>query len=81
MTPEEKSTKHWLGENIQDTIEDGFTIRCDDITTFRKTPGNGVEEPKEDCEDTADHIRTADIGTESVGVAAAEEDEDVHNVQ
>lgn len=81
VTPEEKSTEHWLGEEIQDAVENGFAIRCDDITTFCESPSDGVEEPQEDCEDAASQVRTSDVGTQSIGVAAAKEDQYVYNVQ
>jgi len=81
VTPQEKSTEHWLGEKIQDTVKDGLAIWCNNVATFRKTPGDGIEEPQEDCEDTAGCVGTADIGTQSVGVAAANEDQHVQNVE
>lgn len=81
VTKEEKGTEHWLGEKIQDTVKDGLAVRCDHVATFCKAPGDGVEEPQENCEDTAGHVGTTDIGTESVGVATAKEDQNVHDVQ
>jgi hypothetical protein len=47
----------WLGEDIEDTVEDHLRVGGDDVTTIGETPGDGVEEPEE----------TEDTGRDGVG--------------
>lgn len=81
MAPEKKSTKHRLRQQIEDTVEYSFAIRGNDIATFRKTPGNRVQEPQENGQDTANIVGATDIWTESECVLTRNEDQDVHDVQ
>lgn len=63
MAPQEESAKDWLRTNIQNSVKDGLGIRCDDISALRKAPGDGIQEPKEDCPDANNQVSSGDIGT------------------
>lgn len=45
VAPKEQSAKDWLGEDVEDTVEDSFGIRSNNIATLGQTPGNWVDEP------------------------------------
>ena len=70
MSPKKESTEHGLGQNIEDTIEDSLGIWSNDITALRYTPGDWVEKPEENSPDATYQVRTADIGTQDIGVLA-----------
>ena len=72
MSPDEKRTEHRLGEQVQDTVEDGFGVGRDDVSTFAETPGDWVEEPERDGPYTADEECAANVGTEGFGVEAGD---------
>ena len=46
---EKESTEYWLGQHIQDSVEDCLGIGGDDIATLGKTPSDWVQEPKLEC--------------------------------
>ena len=56
VTPEEESTKYWLGKDVKNTIEGCLGVGRNDVSTLGESPRNGVEEPKEDGPNTADEI-------------------------
>ena len=74
VAPDEESAKDGLGENVEDTIEDSFRVRGDDIATFRQAPGDGVQEPKANGPDAANGVDSVDVCTECDSVAATLED-------
>lgn len=37
----------WLGQDVEDTVEDHLRVGGDDVSTVRKTPGDWVKEPEE----------------------------------
>lgn len=53
VSEEQKETETRLGEDVKDTVEDSLGVRVNDVATLRQTPGDGVEEPEEDGQDTA----------------------------
>lgn len=42
VAPNEESTEHGLGQQIQDTVEDRLRVRRDDVAAFTETPCNWV---------------------------------------
>ena len=70
MTPQQESTKDWLGHEIQDTVKDGFRVGSNNITALRKSPCDGVEEPKEDGPDAANEISPRDVRADGCSVLA-----------
>lgn len=70
VSEEQEEAESRLGEDIEDTVEDGLRVGVDDVATLRQTPGNGVEEPEEDGQDTTLEEGRLDRSTKSVGVAA-----------
>lgn len=47
VTPDQECAKDWLGQKIQDTVEDSLGVRRNDVTTLANTPCNRVENPEE----------------------------------
>jgi hypothetical protein len=45
VAPDEESAEDGLGEEIEDTVEDGFRVGRNNVATFAKTPGDWVEAP------------------------------------
>ena len=81
VSPDEKSTKHWFSQQIEDTIEDGFRIGSDDVATFAEAPCNWVQEPNEDGEAAADEVGPADVRTEGFSVLTGDETDLPGNVK
>lgn len=63
VTPKKESTKDGLCKNIQNTVEDGLRVRCDDVAALGKAPGDGVQEPEEDGPDAANQVSSGNFGT------------------
>jgi len=70
MAEEEQCTKDRFCDEIEDTVEDSFRVRRDDITSLTDTPGDGVEDPDDGCQATARDKDLANILTDVVGVLA-----------
>ena len=70
MTPEKESTEDRLSHDVQNTVEDGFRIRRDNVTALGKSPGDWVQEPEEDSPDTTDQVYFRDIWANGSGVLA-----------
>ena len=70
VTPKEESTEYRLSHDVQDTVEDSFRIRRDNVTALRKSPGNWVQEPEEDSPDTTDQIYFGDVWAKGSSVLA-----------
>ena len=75
MAPEEKSAKDGLAEDVENTVEDSFGVRRDDIPAFTHAPGDGVQAPETDSPKTADSVDSVDIGTEITSKATSIEDD------
>lgn len=45
MTPEQKSAKDGLGEEVQNTVEDSLGIWCDDVAALADAPCDRVQQP------------------------------------
>lgn len=71
VAEEKQNTKNGLGENIQDTVKDGFGVGVDDITALRQAPGNRVQEPQEEGQHATLHKRALDRPSKGIGVTAA----------
>lgn len=69
MAPEEESAEDGLGHEVDDTVEDSFGVRGNDIATLRQAPGDGIQEPDEDGPDADDGVDLQNIGTENASVA------------
>ena len=65
MSPQEESTKDWLGEDVENTVEDSLGVRGDDVGSLTDAPGNGVEEPQANGPATADSEDFVDVLTKS----------------
>ena len=70
VAPQKKSTKHWLGQDIKNTIEDSFGVGCNQVAALGQTPGDWVEEPQEDSPDATDQIYLADIRSDRISMFA-----------
>lgn len=81
VTKDQKTTKDWLGEEIEDTIEDSLRVGRNDVATFAKTPSNRVEDPEESGEGTTHEKGACNIGTKCRCVATGFPDEDVDNIE
>ena len=68
MSPQEESTKDWLGEEVKDAVEDSLRVGGDDVASLTDTPGDGVEEPQTNGPAAADGEHLVDILTESARV-------------
>jgi hypothetical protein len=77
MAEEEKSTEDSLGQNVKNTVEDSLRIRRDDIATLAKTPGNRVDEPKEDSPGTDHRIGSANRSFVDVVCMSSSNENDV----
>jgi hypothetical protein len=75
MAPEEESAKDGLGEEVENTIEDSFGIRRDDVPAFAHAPGDRVQEPETDSPKAANSVNPVDVGTEITSLATSIEDD------
>lgn len=75
MSEEEKKSETGLGEDVEDTVEDSLRVGVNDVSTLRQTPGNRVEEPEEDGQNTALEEGRLDGSTQSICVAATVDNE------
>lgn len=70
VTEDEQSTEDRLGEEVENAIEDGLRIGSNDVTSFRNTPGNGVDNPENGGEGTTHQEHATNILAQVVGVDA-----------
>jgi len=75
VAPDEESTEDRLGQEIQDTVEDSLRVRGEDVSTLRKSPGDWVDEPKEDGPASTEEVGTVDFATDGSGVLATDDDD------
>lgn len=68
VAPEEKGTKDGLRENVKDTIEDGFGVRGNHISTLGQAPRDWVQEPQRDGPYTTDKVGLRHFGSQRFGV-------------
>lgn len=80
VSPDEKSTKDWLGEEVEDSVEDTLRVDGDDVSTLADTPCDWVQGPEESGERSTDHEGLTSIGADTVGVLACLPDENVKDV-
>jgi hypothetical protein len=81
VTPDEEGTEDRLGDQVENTVEDGLRVRRDDVATLADTPGDGVEDPEQSGERATQGEAAADILSENVGVAATLPDENPDDVE
>jgi hypothetical protein len=81
VTENKHGTKDWLGENVQDTIEDSLGVWGNKVATLGHSPGNWVDEPKEDGPDTAHEEGLRDVRAENIGVLASDNNNVVCNTE
>lgn len=53
MAPKEQESEDWLGNQVENAVEDGFRVGMDDIATLGDSPSNRIEKPDKDGEDAA----------------------------
>jgi len=80
VTPDKKSTKDRLGEEIKDAVEDSLRVGRDNVAALTDTPGHRVKNPEECGERTAQGESLANITAEDIGVTTTFPDEDPDNV-
>lgn len=80
VTPDKKSTKDRLGEEIKDAVEDSLRVGRDNVAALADTPGDRVKNPEECGERTAQGESLANITAEDIGVTTTFPDEDPDNV-
>lgn len=81
VAPDEESTEDRLGEQVEDTVENGLGVRSDDVATLADTPGDRVQNPEECSQATAHEEGAADVLAQGVGVLAGLEGEDPDDEQ
>lgn len=50
VAEDEEGTENWLGEQVEDTVEDGLRVGGNNVTTLANTPGDRVESPEKGCQ-------------------------------
>lgn len=81
VAPEEESTEAGLGEEVEDTVEDGLAVRGNNVTALAQTPGNWVEDPEESSQASAHEEGPFDISAKGLGVETSLPGEHVDNVE
>lgn len=81
VAEDEKGTEDWLGEKVEDTIEDGLGVRGNDVAALTDTPGDGIEDPENKGEGTAHEEGTACLRAKARGVDAGLESKMVNDVE
>lgn len=69
MAPEQEASEADLGQDIQDTVEDGLGVGVDDVAALAEAPGDGVQEPQQQQPDAARPERLLGVAPQHVGVA------------
>jgi hypothetical protein len=67
-TEGEHGTEDWLGEDVENTVEDGLRVWRDDVATLAKAPGDWVDEPEEDSLGTAEEEDLANLRADGKGM-------------
>ncbi len=56
VTPEEKGSEDWLGENVKNAVEDCLRIGRNNVSTLTQAPSDGVQEPQENGPSPTDNV-------------------------
>jgi sulfate adenylyltransferase subunit 1 (EFTu-like GTPase family) len=80
VAEDQERTEAGLGQEVKNTVEDGFRVGRDDIAALAKTPCDGIQDPQEGSQAAAHEEGALDIGTVVGGVTARFPDELVYNV-
>lgn len=75
MEVKENSSKDGLGQDIENTVEDGLRVGVDNVGSFADAPSDRVQEPEEEGPDTTNQECSVYIFTESHGVFPGRPDE------
>ena len=81
VAKEKHGAEDWLGDQVEDTIEDSLGVGVDKVATLRNAPSNGVKEPNPNGQDTAGHEGLVDIVAECVRVLAADACQHIDDVK
>jgi len=73
VAPDDEGSENGLGEEVEDTVEDGLRVGSDDVTSLGYTPGNWIDEPESDEPGAADEEGAGDIGAEGSGMKTSDE--------
>jgi hypothetical protein len=80
VAKEQERAEAGLGQEVEHTIEDGFGIGRDDVTTLAETPRNRVQDPQEGSQAATHDEGTLDIGAVVDGMTAGLPNELVYDV-
>jgi len=70
MSHNQRDAEHRLGQEIEDAVEDSFGVGGNEIRSLGDTPGDGVDQPDEECQDTAEHVGAVNVRAEELGALA-----------
>lgn len=70
VAEDEQEAKDGLGEDIQDTVEDGLGVGVDDIAALGQAPGDRVQEPQEEGQHATLHERALDGSPKGIRMTA-----------
>jgi len=71
----------WLGQQVEDAVEEHFTVGRDDVASVSQTPCDGVEKPQSSENERRDGVRLVGFVTESLSVGTSWEDEGPEDVE
>ena len=80
VAEDKEGSEHWLGAEIEDSVENSFTVGSDHIATLTQAPCNRIQTPEPKRPGAAEDEGLADVGTEEARVLAAFPEEDVTDV-
>ncbi|KAH9821368.1 hypothetical protein Tdes44962_MAKER04965 [Teratosphaeria destructans] len=61
VSDQQEDGEERLGAEVQDAVEDCLAVRCDHVAAFADAPGDGVQQPDHEREDTAQHVHAMDV--------------------
>lgn len=61
MTIDQCNAEDRLSKEVENSVENAFIIRPDNVPTFTHPPGYRVEEPDDQGEDAAKHVYAIDV--------------------
>jgi hypothetical protein len=80
VSPDEESTEARLGQEIENTVEDGLRVGRDDVATLANSPRNRVQDPQESGERSAVEEGLLNITSVGAGMGARFPNQLVHDI-
>ncbi len=81
VSHDQRDTEDRLRQEVENAVEDSFTVGRDEIGALGDSPRDGIDRPDEQRQDTAEHVGPIDVRAQHLGASATLAGELVEDVE